>query len=70
VLLSITQYEGQPTGAALYGNQTIAADLSHYRAEIEALLAAPPPLPAGRAPAASSRADHGPAGTPANSPTR
>jgi hypothetical protein len=69
ILLSVTQYEGQPGSAALYGNQTFAADLSAYRAEILARLAAPPPPPRPE-PVAPSRGDQRPAGTEPKSPAR
>ncbi len=86
VLLSVALYEGQPSSAALYGNQTLVADLSAYRAEILARTrpdtAAPggpdasgastgaPRAPQPAAGAAPSRGDHGPAGTAAKPPPR
>jgi hypothetical protein len=37
VMLSISQYDGQPSRSAVYGNLTYSADLSHYRGEILAV---------------------------------
>jgi trypsin-like peptidase len=42
ILIGIAMYQGQPAETALYGNDTVAADLSQYRDEIVAL-----PEPAG-----------------------
>jgi hypothetical protein len=42
IMIAIASYQGQPAETALYGNDTLAADLSHYRDEIVAL-----PEPAG-----------------------
>jgi len=47
VLYGIAGFERQPPETALFGNLTLIADLSRYRAQIEKLAAAPPP----RAPA-------------------
>jgi hypothetical protein len=43
LLFGVAGFERQPADIALFGNLTLVADLSRYRAQIEKITAAPPP---------------------------